>query len=166
MPIKAIGKKLNENFLNKNKEEKLKLYFSYVLSTSELYNKILMDCFEIKLNQVLQFGLPRNDLLIKKNSNEMPKQFIWMPTYSNNVSSELYFDFLKKDQLQILNDILKKNDRYLTIKIHPLEYKIPKVKFSNIEILDNYFFIERSIELYDYINKFDALITDFFFNSN
>ena len=66
MPIKAIGKKLNENFLNKNKEEKLKLYFSYVLSTSELYNKILMDCFEIKLNQVLQFGLPRNDLLIKK----------------------------------------------------------------------------------------------------
>ena len=99
--------------------------------------------------------------LSKKNSNEMPKQFIWMPTYSNNVSSELYFDFLKKDQLQILNDILKKNDRYLTIKIHPLEYKIPKVKFSNIEILDNYFFIERSIELYDYINKFDALITDF-----
>ena len=63
---KGDWKKLNENFLNKNKEEKLKLYFSYVLSTSELYNKILMDCFEIKLNQVLQFGLPRNDLLIKK----------------------------------------------------------------------------------------------------
>ena len=53
-----------------------------------------MDCFEIKLNQVLQFGLPRNDLLIK-NSNEMPKQFIWMPTYSNNVSSELYLIFKK-----------------------------------------------------------------------
>lgn len=162
MPIKAVGKNLSKNYLIKNSEEKQLKSFSYILSTSSFYTKILKTSFEIDESKVLEFGIPRNDLLSKNTTSNPVKHVLWMPTYSENSHSNLFFNFLKEEEIIELNKLLVKNDMYLAIKLHILEKNFDyDFDLSNIELIDNNYFLKNGIEIYDYINNYDCLITDY-----
>jgi len=162
MPIKAIGKNLTKNYLLENSKEKQLKSFSYILSTSSLYTKILKTSFEVDESKVLEFGMPRNDLLKKNIVSNSKKNFLWMPTYSENSQSSLIFNFLEEEEINQLNKVLVKNKMFLTIKLHMLENNYNyNFDLSNIELIDNNYFLKSGIEIYEYMNKFDCLITDY-----
>ena len=176
MPIKKIG------YLDQN-QKYTPNYSDYYLSTSELYSRILSKAFDVKKSKVLNFGLPRNDLLhpksllrknIPKYKNKIwrkNKLIIWLPTYRFSYTGHVRKDsstlnFLNEwpdNFLDNLNKIAKNFKIILIIKLHPLDLmnnKMNTKKLSNIKIYDNFNWEKNSLDLYELIFQSDGLITD------
>lgn len=156
MPIKKIG-----NYIEKGEQAK----FHYTLATSPFYQKVISNVFGVHKNKVILTGLPRNELILlgkKKDINDFNKTIIWLPTYQERVNNELFFGFGKLE-LQKINSILENNNTILILKPHPYE-KINKnelLGLSNIKIIDDTFFSEREITLYEFLGTVDELWTDY-----
>lgn len=130
-------------------------------------------------NKMKIFGLPRNDFLFKPNRylkklNIAPdnKIIIWMPTFKhikNSTRNDFKSNEIKdislitKENLTLINDILKSKKAYLIIKYHPAQDMryVEKFEFSNIIFLTNEELEKNNIELYKLLGASDALITDF-----
>ena len=165
MPIKKIG------FYRRKKN--IFFYGDYVISTSNLYKKILSKAFNIKKTSVLPFGLPRNDVLIsdnKKKFNKMnSKLILWLPTFRktrnfskiDDSANENFLDEWPRNFLKNLNSLAKKNKILLIIKAHPLDnFEKFKYKFSNLTFFNNTDLINLKFELHDLISISDGLISD------
>ena len=120
-------------------------------------------------------GFPRNDVLVSKPHKH--KIIMWMPTFRKNsmdTESETSFDFNSImplglptisgiEQLQEINELFKKNDAYLLIRLHPAQDTsgINLSDMSNIKICNDTFINSYNTTLYKLLTYTDALISDY-----
>lgn len=145
----------------------------YLSSTSEyLSSNILTKAFDLPLENCLNFGYPRNDIMrlskddsldfCKKYTNELlpyieicakyKKVFLYMPTWRDddpNYFSKANIDFEK------LNAELSLHDYVLLLKLHPL------TKFSSVDKYSNILQINNDVDIYPFLTYTDFLITDY-----
>ena len=161
-------KKMNflARFVGVNKTE-------YLSSTSDYLSKtILAKAFDLPLEQCINFGYPRTDIMklnrqdtldfCKKYANELlpyletcskfKKILLYMPTWRDDDPD--YFSKANID-FQSLNNQLEKLGYAFFLKLHPLTKFTPVDKFSNI------FQINNDVDIYPFLTYTDFLITDY-----
>ena len=166
-PLKKIGILNNkikfQKFKNVFRKYLMPASFEYnidfVVSTSEEFDKILADSFNLNFNQILKVGYPRNNNLIKEYQKKPIdiafKKIAYLPTFrDNHPEYDLFrFDF----NLLKLERFLKKNKSILYIGSHFASNQ--KSEFNtckNIKSIDsNYHF-----NINDFLCEIDILITD------
>lgn len=138
---------------------------------NEIYHK-LGDTDELMRN----FGYPRNDILaenagIRKNKDKT--YIIWMPTYRQHTrtgkmrienSFPLGLPVVKShEQMREINEHLKENNTVLYLRPHPSQdLSVMKLdEMSNIVIADSQYIDSQGIQLYEFLAKTDALISDY-----
>ena len=160
IPLKRIGQEIG----NKMPQSTFGLVTSS--ATSFLMKRAYSESQNLPI--FLNFGLPRLDLL-RNNITKEPYSlvnFIWMPTYRKSVVGEIREDGfvndlgigMTADQLQVLDKGLQTRGISVELLLHPMSgSKIP-LELTSIKLSQ----LDRKKEsLYRYINKFDALITDY-----
>ena len=162
-----------------------KIFFDYCLVPGEEFIKIKSDFFSCTKKKILPIGYPRydwfktqksnavkfvNDL---KNSKNVKKIIIWMPTFRESKSKRLNdatIDyglkiplFNNEKELMDLDNICSKYKVLIILKKHFLQtdYKINNLEFENIIYIDNNFLNKKNINLYELLSKTDALISDY-----
>ncbi len=137
----------------------LKENFDLLIVTSAEFQKIAEQAFMIPNEKIKITGYPRNDVFFRTKTRHNKKKIIYLPTLRKSIGSEV--DLFSKYAFDAdkMSEMLKNSNSELYIKLHPVN-KIPKKfvdlirNYSNIIILEN-------IDIYDHLNDFDLLITDF-----
>jgi len=155
----------------KSDEVKLKKEFkSYtsIISSSKLDQLAMQKSFGLPSERVWITGLPRNDVLIKKNTilpEDLLEEDKWLQEKLANQKMVLYMPtwrkskqnprFNKKESLR-LDKILKENNCSLVVKNHP---NAPPLIFEGLEVID----ISASPckEVSILLRQADILITDY-----
>ena len=163
-PLKCIG------LTEKNGKIIKKLYYklnntniSYSLASSEFLQSIISSCMGLPKKRILVQGQPRTDALFttKENVSEISDEYtniLYAPTWRQHSPVKLFpfTDFNAKE----LEDFLIQNKIKIFVRFHPAyEESIPKdiLSINNIKL----FSAKKYLEIMDYINLFDALITDY-----
>jgi CDP-glycerol glycerophosphotransferase len=145
-----------------------KTNISYSIASSEYFQPIIAKTFGLSQDKILISGQPRNDqLFIKsdfdinsfnKNKEKPSKNILYAPTW-RDFSSVWLFPF-KDFSLKILGDFLLENNINVFLRTHPgFEDEIDS-KLLNIPNV--YLFSATTyVEIMDYLNNFDLLITDY-----
>lgn len=163
-PLKGLGMTEKDGKLIKKLYYKLNnTNITCSLGSSEFVAKIISRCMGFSTKRVLVAGQPRTDALffsplrLSQISNET-FNVLYAPTWRQFSEVKLFpfsdFDLNKLDQF------LKSNNIKIFIRFHPAyEESIPKdiLELDNVEL----FSAKEFTEVMDYINCFDALITDY-----
>ncbi|MBP5853312.1 CDP-glycerol glycerophosphotransferase family protein [Citrobacter sp. AN-PRR1] len=141
----------------------------YVLSTAEVLNPYWREVFGC--DNIINASYPRNEVLLrnvtplellgskidtrtmKAIASKRKKIFI-APTWQRFDNTEI----LSKEMLTQLLLYTSKNNMDVFIKTHPYR----AVNFdSNALKINNFYFIDADVDVYPFLNRFDALITDY-----
>ncbi|ELI8783974.1 TPA: CDP-glycerol glycerophosphotransferase family protein [Citrobacter freundii] len=141
----------------------------YVLSTAEILNPYWREVFGC--DNIINASYPRNEVLLRKITplellgakldartmkglaSKRKKIFI-APTWQRFDSTDL----LSREMLTQILQYTSKNNIDVFIKTHPYR----AVNFdSNALKINNFYFIDAETDVYPFLNKFDALITDY-----
>lgn len=166
MPLKKIG------LLNNG----LPLKTSYTLSTSKFFNPILKNSFGVSPESILQYGLPRNEVLSTKNisirkkivKTENTKLILWLPTYRKSKIGEIREDGIDFDNpfhlpdfnQEVLNHFLKKHNLLCFLKVHPMTDVGNFKSLSNIQLVDDEYLYRKQLTLYQILGATEFIITD------
>jgi CDP-glycerol glycerophosphotransferase (TagB/SpsB family) len=131
---------------------------NFIISPSEYVTTYsFKSAFEIDSELILNLGNPRVDYILNSNYKSLNnKNVIYMPTFRN---SGMNFINDIKQELSIAISICNKHNYNFFIKLHPytdeklLDWVI--LNFPTIKILEN------KIDIYDTLNEFSILITDY-----
>ncbi|MBK2255831.1 CDP-glycerol glycerophosphotransferase family protein [Francisella philomiragia] len=146
---------------------------SYILSMSKMVSSWLSSAFKLDICKCLEFGYPRNDLLlyplhqvckfidtyedkyIKNFINtlkEYKRVYIYMPTWRDDNS-----DFIQDSDInfEVLNTFLKEESAVLILKLHTNTKLNLKINYENLLIL------KSSVDVYPILPFTDILITDY-----
>lgn len=151
--------------------------FNYVLTGNEGFKEITVKSYHCQNAKLLSLGYPRNDLLFER-SDEVEKlvsgydKFIlWLPTYRKHKNgavdttmfSNQTFPLFQDNELDELNQFLKKKKELLILKLHPAQVieSNHKFQFSNIKILENKDLEKLKIEFYHLLGRADTILTDY-----
>lgn len=164
-----IAKVLKFFFKNKKVFPYIEPNWDMVLSTSELIQDRMSSAFNIDKQKVPILGYPRNDILFKQNYQKIKgfnkinsydkSYFLYAPTFRSSLkdNNDLFKDFPVKD----FNNILKKNNCYFFIKLHPIlntsSEALNKILGSNILLLEN----ETYPDLNLILPNFDLILCDY-----
>lgn len=166
-PLKSI--------FNYNRNTKVRYdYFTYILATSEYFSNFMAIAVPCERKKVVICGHPRNDILFQEHKKPEfignNKFIFWAPTfrkakYWHQIDSDIttiipLFDI---NQLDELNNELKKRNVKLMVKLHPAEDCVNEfyIKKTNLEIYSHPMFVNQGYELYSMLAISDALITDY-----
>lgn len=149
----------------------------YVIQIGNYFTDYNKKFFSVSANQVISTGFPRDDILLKKNSQvffpdiKRKKTICWFPTYRNHKSHSIGKTMLpygipsvnNEDELKKLDDCLKKEDILLVIKLHPAEDTsiLRKLDLDHIKLVEDSIFDSDHSTVYHYLSNVDALITDY-----
>ncbi|MBE6044716.1 MAG: glycosyltransferase [Clostridium thermopalmarium] len=181
-PIKAIGSEEKNN--QYTELSNVWNNIDYVVSYSELFNKVFSKCTGINYNKYIVKGLPRNDFLFNSNGRqnlskiynniniEDKKIIFYMPTfrstaYGRNDGKQIWgYNIFGMKQFNDakFDKFLEENNIILILKIHPNEeFKIIKKlnNTKNIMLLRGDMLEKNEIDLYEILNAADLLITDY-----
>jgi CDP-glycerol glycerophosphotransferase (TagB/SpsB family) len=158
---KALVMTNSNNFNYKDSWYKI----DYILSYSQTYSTLMNACMLSNGNKYIVTGAPRNDFLFfnKENNlinNNFAKKIIVTTTMSekNNFKYDIFTN-------PLLDKFLAENNFAIYIKPHPAdELKFNKKVLSdlkNIFILTDEALSCEKIDLYQVLNQFDVLITDY-----
>lgn len=173
-PMKKIG--LDNIFLKyKNKQKLIKLLFpflyefnyDYVVSSSEFFDTFLCSAFDVKKNQVITSGYPRNDVFFKSTKSKYltflhskfkkPKIIFYLPTFRDNEPDiDLFFKF--DFDLNLWERYLEETNTLLVLKPHyGAKYFINKLKSERIIYIND----DQESDLNLFMKDVDVLITDY-----
>lgn len=146
------------------------------VATSDMFAPIMSKGLNIPIENVYIVGQPRNDLMFRRDLAQfevLKKGYdsigIWTPTfrrttvdnYQDGCFNEGYISFVKFEQLEELNNILREKKSFLVIKLHPLDVlqnaQIPE--YSNIAIYKNTNFHNK--DLYPLLGVCDYMLSDY-----
>jgi len=151
----------------------------YILELGTFFRNKNVELFGKDRKYFLDIGFPRNDELFIEYKIEIlfpeyegNKIIVWLPTYRKHMGHSEYKDsslkyglpgINSKDDFLKLNNVLKKNNTLLLIKLHPVQDKkeIERFECSNIKIITDEQLIEKDLNLYKLLAISDALITDY-----
>jgi CDP-glycerol glycerophosphotransferase (TagB/SpsB family) len=168
MPIKKIGYDAIDSS-TKYFFKMLSFFFPYkldnhdlIIAGSNLDKKIYERVFNIKSQNVVVTGYPRNDQLIpKKRHKKRNKKIkvIYMPTFRGLPGSE--FPLFKSSgfNFQEADSFFKKHLINFYIKLHPVQ-KISDSDLAQILMSKNIHYLDNS-DAYEILYNFDILVTDF-----
>jgi CDP-glycerol glycerophosphotransferase (TagB/SpsB family) len=186
-PLKGISlmDKSRTNYDNWNKKGWNDIDF--FLSYSELYSTFMNAGYAQNVNKYILTGMPRNDFLFKNKKRKLlekttnlnlkeKKIILYVPTFRDsynkrdvgekgNKNWNNFWGFNSYDN-KSFNEFLEKNNLLLIIKLHPFEEeiredKVIKFQTNNIYFLKDKQLYENKIDLYEFLNLFDLLITDY-----
>ncbi|HCB1762901.1 MULTISPECIES: CDP-glycerol glycerophosphotransferase family protein [Citrobacter] len=141
----------------------------YVLSTAEVLNPYWREVFGC--DNIINASYPRNEVLLRnvtplellgskidtrtmKAITSKRKKIFIAPTWQRFDNTEI----LSKEMLTQLLLYTSKNNIDVFIKTHPYR----AVNFdSNALKINNFYFIDADVDVYPFLNRFDALITDY-----
>ena len=181
-PLKKLGlmeQEKSQKFKHLKEWEKV----DFVMSYSETYNTFLNACMLTDPRKYVITGAPRNDFLFKSDghlkSNSLfsdvsddYKLMIFMPTfregYNKKQGDKEYnnpFGF-KEFLTENFDNFLEKNKYKLILKLHPDEETLILKYFlnypvKNILILQDKDLTSNGFDLYEILNSFELLITDY-----
>jgi CDP-glycerol glycerophosphotransferase (TagB/SpsB family) len=143
--------------------------YDYFISTSNWTNETNFKNVFIKTKNFLNYGYPRNDVLLKeklskedyifcdKKLMEIAKNnttIIYMPTFRNDNKFPL--------NLEKLNNFLVKNNFFMIIKLHYFVFSgFGKLDDFNIQQYSNIKFTTTNTDIYPVLKFTDMLITDY-----
>ena len=137
----------------------------YILSYSQTNSTLINSCMLANGNKYIITGAPRNDFLfINKENNLIDNNFVKkiLVAITMNEKNNFKYDIFAN---QNLNNFLAENNFVMYVKPHPHdEHKFNKKVFSNFKnifILSDEVLSEKEIDLYQILNQFDLLITDY-----
>lgn len=149
-------------------------FFTYYTVPSEIYIPIIKKEFLCGDKNILINGEPVLDILYKcdepYNINDIPKKGLWVPTfrqsdylgYDDSTQEDLLPMFKEEDYIE-LNNVLKINNVYLLVKLHPAQnlegYK--NLHFSHLDIFSDEDFKAKGFELYRYMKQMDFMLADY-----
>ncbi len=159
-------------------------HYEYMTVISELYADIHERIFGLRREQLLITGLPKEDWLFhpvaqwrKRFRVPLSKKYIfWLPTFrktSDRALSGLADSSFKSGTglpvvndaglLKTLNDVLRREDVVLVIKLHPYQDRnaIEAGDFSNIVLLENRKLLWEDVQINELLGHADALISDY-----
>ena len=162
-----------------------KVFFDYCLIPGDAFIKTKMEFFGCSSKKLLTFGYPRYDMMLKgsdaaraykeellKASNS-DKLILWMPTYRHASSVRLNEETLNnefnipilddKERLLAFNNFCRDNHILVVIKKHYLQipYDFGENVLTNIVYVENKDLEARDLQLYEFINCSDALVSDY-----
>lgn len=182
VPLKKVGTRTP--MFEQSYSKKVRQNTTKIISTSETYSTLFNSSFPNDTNKYEVLGMPRNDLLFKKDSQLMKNVFgdtilekkviVYLPTYRqwdkdmiingdrnwNNIFGFENFD------LAGFAKFLEENNMYFICKLHHMEFNTLDVKsfkpFAHVmKILKEDDLVSRDIDLYEVLANIDLLITDY-----
>lgn len=165
IPLKKIGyddefhsSKLKKNIIYKLLTNEV---YNYILSTGAKATTVLATAFDMPQRKCLSLGYPRNDVFSLKNApGENSFKVLYMPTY--RVDKTELNKVLNPEQaptLKDINNVLKTNNITLHFRVHPAN--IPDKNSIQSIIECSNMFLSKEADIYDVINSFDCIITDY-----
>ena len=174
-PMKKIG--LDNKLVFNKYINILKIYIypfiyeyniNYILSTSKIFDEKLSKAFNVRKENVLKFGYPRNDIffkysyknsIIKKIDKEFnsPLKIMYLPTFRDGGDNNELFNNYGFNPLT-LNNYLEKINSIFIIKGHYASNSINFEKqYSRIINLENY----ENVDVNLILKNIDILLTDY-----
>lgn len=155
--------------------------FDYACVSGKLFVKPKAYFWNCKEEKILPLGFARYDWLrsCSEKAKAMKRQFvssgekvvIWMPTFRNDKKGRYNsYDLVSSFPLMIDEDCWKRLDYVcqrshviLLIKLHPnqKEYSINFESLTNIHKIDQTYFDNADVPMYEFISVTDALISDY-----
>lgn len=157
--------------------------YEYTTVISDMYAELYAGAFGLRMDQMLVTGYAKQDWVLHPiaNMNEVTgipyfkKYIFWMPTFrmakqglknlneytfDNQTGFPIVGTF---EELTTLNEVLKKGDTGLIIKLHPFQDmdNISLLHLSNIILIDNEMLVEKDIQINQLLGHADALISDY-----
>ena len=136
--------------------------YALFIATSEETKKIFSHAFKIDIEKVKVTGYPRNDTLLLKNQSIKGNviKIIYLPTFRKDRGEEIDLFEPYGFNVEKMDPILKELNAEIYIKLHPVN-NIPKRILNQIHSSNKIKFLESYVDLYEILNKFDILITDY-----
>ena len=162
-----------------------KVFFDYCLVPGEVFIKTKMEFFGCSSKKLLTLGYPRYDMMLRGSEaatkykekllkdTKSDKLILWMPTYRHASSERLNEETLNNEfnipiiddarKLLELNDFCRENHLLIVIKKHYLQipYDFGENVLTNIIYLENKDLSAENLQLYEFINCADALVSDY-----
>lgn len=162
-----------------------KVFFDYCLVPGEVFIKTKMEFFGCSSKKLLTLGYPRYDMMLRGSETatkykekllkdtKSDKLILWMPTYRHASSERLNEETLNNEfnipiiddarRLLELNDFCRENHLLIVIKKHYLQipYDFGENVLTNIIYLENKDLSAENLQLYEFINCADALVSDY-----
>ncbi len=149
----------------------------YCLSAAEGVEFLCENEFMAQKNKIFSLGFPRNDILTNADRDlkplfkdtEFERIMVWYPTYrqhkngTSSTNSNPLPIIHDSEKAALLNETAKENKVLIVLKPHfaqDVSY-VKEMNLSNIKFIDDSFFINNSIESYEFVGSCDALITDY-----
>lgn len=171
MPIKKIGAYINSKHPVP--------FADYALATSPFFADVMARAFAMKNEQVLNIGLPRNDVLFLPQNEALyqalgrgKKIITWLPTYRQSIVGDIRQDGLAETNVFNLVDLdIEELNRAFgllgvvaVIKPHPMAAKKNKESdfsgYQNIKFIDEEWLVQNNTTLGEVLSLSSALITD------
>lgn len=158
--------------------------FDYVLVPGDVFIETKSRFFGCSKDRILPIGYPRYDLFRKHNPNmdafvnsfrvnADTRLIIWMPTFrktgKNKYPEEHIAYSFPLPVLQSAEDLLKLDracrEKNLVILVKKHQYQqdfgIDHAALTNIRFIDNQTFSDHQIQMYEFLPRTDALISDY-----
>lgn len=157
--------------------------YEYTTVISDLYADIHADIYGLRRDQVLVTGYAKEDWLF--HPDEADKQrlhipqaeqyILWLPTFRSTdqrlaqlneyeLETETGLPVVgTQEKLGKLNDILRRNNIYLIVKLHPFQNRqmVNCRERSHIRLVENEELVEQDIPVNRLLGMADALISDY-----
>ncbi len=173
----GCGFKTRVNFVRCEKR------YEYTTVISDLYADIHADIYGLRKGQVLVTGYAKQDWLFHPDKEDLAKLQIpkahkyifWLPTFRSTegklaqlneyiLQSETGLPVVNtREQLEVLNTLLAKEDMVLIVKLHPFQDRSEVFceGCSHIHLIENEDLVEQDIPINRLLGQADALISDY-----
>lgn len=151
------------------------------LCVSEFFADNFSEDFKISKDKMVFMGFPRNDYLFSSRDvlgelgfSGYDKVIAWLPTYrKHTAASSRGFNIETTgtgipaintdDEIKKVDAWLRENNILLVLKPHPVQKISPSLagELTNFKIIDNNYLSDNGVQLYEFLGKTDALVTDY-----
>lgn len=152
-----------------------RVYFSYLLSTSEVFAPIMARIYAFPKEKMIIAGNPKCEPLFEPSPNydfgNYNKIIFWAPTFRKSVSMNMQdtageqkiLPVVEIKDFEKLNSYLKSIGVKIVIKLHPEQdlsmYNV--VDMDYFILLSHNEFLRRGMDIYRFMKQCDAMITDY-----
>ena len=161
-PLKMIGR--DDRFARQTQNLPLYLqdHCDLMLACGEPDQQIFRRAFNVRAEDVVITGYPRNDALARMPAAQArpPRRLLYMPTFRGQPGSEFPLLDLQHFPLQQIEQQLARCQASLHIRLHPVQ-TLSAHRRQQLQACTRIQLLEGPEDIYQLLQDFDALITDY-----